>query len=243
MSGQENRCVDCLIAGVSVAGGLAELASAPWWTLVEVPAALSAIDAAAVALSGMTAWHMLHARSHLRAGDVVLVMSASSAVGSLAVQIARDAGARVIATTSTLKVDKVRALGVDVVIDYQREPVREAVLAATAGAGADVVLDHVGGASLGLGVRCAARGGRVLTCGATQPGAVSLDPWPLFAKEISVIGCIGAMRAETAELLDAVAAGRVRPVLACTYPLTEVLDAYATLRSEDRVGKVVVTVG
>jgi NADPH:quinone reductase-like Zn-dependent oxidoreductase len=242
-AGQENRCRRAPIAGVGVPGGLAEYAVAPAHTVVEVPKSLTAVDAAAVALSGMTAWHALHTRARVRAGETALVMSAGSAVGTLAVQIAKGAGAFVIATTVAAKAEQIAELGADLVIDREHESVRDAVLSATGGAGADVVVDHVGGTSLELGVRCAARGGRVVSCGATQGRAISIDVWKLFSKEIAIIGCLGATRAEIAQLFAEVAAGRVRPVLAGTYPLLEVAAAYAALRDEGRAGKVVVVIG
>lgn len=241
LAGAENRCARAAIAGITIDGGLAEFAVSPWWTLVEVPAGIDAVSAAAVALSGMTAWHMLHARANVRDGEVVLVLSAGSAVGTLAVQVARTAGGRVLATTTPGKAEALRALGADAVFDRDGD-VRSAVLEATSGAGADVVIDHVGGDSFALAVRCAARGGRVVTCGATVGTEVSIDIWKLFSKEVAILGSVGAPRAETAALLDAVAAGRIVPVIASTHTLDEYELAYAALRDTSRAGKVVVSV-
>jgi NADPH:quinone reductase-like Zn-dependent oxidoreductase len=188
----------------------------------------------------MTAWHMLHTRAGVRAGETVLVSSASSAVGTLAVQIARNAGARVLATTSAAaKVPALRALGAEEVIVGD---VRTAVLAATGGAGADVVIEHAGGRSFETSLRCAARGGRVVTCGATAGAEVTVDLWKLFAKEIAILGSVGATRRELNQLLAEVASGRVRPVIAGVFELAEVERAYAALADRERVGKVVVEI-
>jgi NADPH:quinone reductase-like Zn-dependent oxidoreductase len=241
LAGSENRCARAAIAGVTIDGGLAEFAVAPWWTLVEVPAGVDAVAAAAVALSGMTAWHILHARARVRDGEVVLVLSAGSAVGTLAVQVARNAGARVLATTTPGKAAAVRALGADAVFDCDGD-VRSAVLETTSGAGADVVIDHVGGDSFALALRCAARGGRVVTCGATVGAEAVIDIWKLFSKEVAILGSVGAPRAETAALFAEVAAGRVVPVIASTHTLDEFELAYAALRDISRTGKVVVRI-
>jgi D-arabinose 1-dehydrogenase-like Zn-dependent alcohol dehydrogenase len=240
-AGRENRCARAEIAGVTVDGGLAELAVAPWWTLVEIPHGVEAVRAAAVALSGMTAWHMLHGRANVQMGEVALVLSAGSAVGTLAVQIARNAGARVLATTTSDKASAISALGAEAVFERDGD-VRTAVLKATLGVGADVVIDHAGGESFALAVRCAARGGRVVTCGATAGSEAMIDIWKLFSKEVAILGSVGASRAETAALLAEVAAGRVVPVVSSTHKLEEFALAYAALRDMRRVGKVVVNV-
>jgi NADPH:quinone reductase-like Zn-dependent oxidoreductase len=241
--GHENLCRNAQIAGVAVDGGLAEFASVPVWTLTELPSALTWETGAAVALAGMTSWHMIHTRAATKPGETVLVLSASGAVGSLAVQVARNAGAFVIATTSTpRKQVQIAGLGARLVLDHRSGDVRAKVLEATSGAGADVVVEHVGGASLALALRCAARGARVVTCGATAGSEAVVDLWRLFSKEISLIGCVGATREETQAVLADAASGALKPVIALVVPLEDVAAAYAALADADRVGKVVVRV-
>src|SRR5690606_6202055 len=140
------------------------------------PAGLSFVDAASVPVNWITAWHMLVERARLAPGETILIQAAGSGVSSAGIQIARLLGARAIATSSTPeKLEHARALGADATIDYRREDVAARALELTDGRGVDVVFDHVGEPNFGVDIASLAKGGRLVTCGTTGGGAVSLD--------------------------------------------------------------------
>src|SRR5262249_55830764 len=142
-------------------GGYAELVTVPARNLAKIPERLSFVEAAAVPMAFTTAWRLLFSRARLAPDDTVLVLSASGGVASAALQLARYAGARTIATTAPDKVERVRELGADAVIDYANESVSKRVLELTDGDGVDVLVQTQGGETWREGLACMARFGRI----------------------------------------------------------------------------------
>jgi NADPH:quinone reductase-like Zn-dependent oxidoreductase len=238
--GQDNLCLGYGIFGETKDGGCSELAAVPASNVIALPANLDFTQAAAFPLAFMTAWHMLLARCGLRAGDDVLVHAAGSGVGSAAIQIAKLFGARVIATAgSPRKLELAKALGADHVIDYEQQDFAAEVRTLTAKRGVDIVFEHVGQKTFPGSLRSLAKGGRLVTCGATTGGKAELNLHALFFKNLSVLGSTMGSRGELHQITGLVARGLLKPVLDRTLPLSEVREAHEALEKREQFGKIV----
>jgi len=238
--GQDNLCAHYGIFGETKDGGCAELAVVSAANVIALPAGLDFAQAAAFPLAFMTAWHMLLARCGLRAGDDVLVHAAGSGVGSAAVQIAKLFGARVIATAGNArKLELARQLGADHVIDYEKQDFAAEVRTLTAKRGVDIVFEHVGEKTFPGSLRSLARGGRLVTCGATTGGKAELNLHALFFKNLSVLGSTMGSRGELHQIVGLVSRGLLKPVVDRTLPLSEVREAHEALEHREQFGKIV----
>ena len=239
-SGKDNICVQRRMLGVSLPGGYAEYVVAPVHCLLPIPSSLSYDQAAATQVAFGTSWHMLMTMGKLAAGETVLINSAGSGVGSAAVQIARLAGARVLATVgSDAKRDAVARLGADAVFNHQKQNVVEEVRKHTDGRGVDLVYEHVGGETLRQSLECVAICGRVVTCGAHSGEVVPLDIIPLFRKQLALIGCYTSTSREIETVLGLAAQGKLKPVVHKVMPLAEAREAHEVIAGRQHVGKVV----
>jgi NADPH:quinone reductase-like Zn-dependent oxidoreductase len=240
-SGRDSLCRSYGILGEMRDGTCAEAVVVPERNAIACPKGLSFEEAASVPLVFLTAWHMVVARAELRPGETILVQAAGSGVSTAAIQIARLLGAgRILATTSTAeKAERARALGADEVIDYSKEDVAARVRDLTAKAGVDVVIDHVGAATFQGSMKSLAKGGRLVTCGATSGPRAEVHLNLLFFKSLSVLGSTMGSLGEVHEVLSHVAAGRLRPVVDTVLPLSEVAEAHRRLESRDVFGKIV----
>lgn len=245
LSGHDYLCRDYGILGETQNGGCAELAVVPRANLIAKPPNLSFEEAAAYPLTFMTAWHMLVARARVRPGEIVLVSAAGSGVGSAAIQIAVLHGARVFATAgSQKKLDRAREYGAEVTINYRDNPGwSKRVHQLTGRRGVDIVIDHIGGDTFDSSLRTLARGGRLVTCGATAGGEVSLDLKRLFFKNLAVLGSTMGSKGELCRITDLMAAGRLTPMVDRALPLDQVREAHRALEAREAFGKVVVTPG
>jgi 2-desacetyl-2-hydroxyethyl bacteriochlorophyllide A dehydrogenase len=239
--GDESMCLNGLMLGVQRDGGFAEQVAVPANTLARLPDGVSFETAAGLALAGSTAMHMLTNRAQVRPGDWVLVIGGASGVGSAAIQIARALGARVISTGSTeAKRALCSKLGAEAVLDPGAKDWPAEVRKATGRRGVDLVVEHVGGAVLEQVFSCLARGGAVVTCGATAGRQVSINLWPLFVKQHRLIGSYSRNRADLEATLAWAAEGRLSAVIDTVFPLEEVPDALARLRARGVLGKLLV---
>ncbi len=241
LSGQESLCLNGRLLGVQQDGGFAEQVVVPWRALVPLPDGLDFEASAALTLAGSTAMHMLTDRVEVRPGDWVLVVGAASGVGSAAIQIARELGARVIATGSTeAKRGLGRRLGAEFVVDTGLSDWAAEVRRITEKRGVDVVIEHVGGQVLEQAFNCLARGGTAVTCGATSERQMSLNLWPFFVKQHRLIGSYGRNRADLAATLEWAAHEKLRPVIDRVFPLPETASAFTALRQRQVLGKVLI---
>ncbi|WP_131115530.1 zinc-binding dehydrogenase [Lichenihabitans psoromatis] len=239
-SGRENICENADILGVTVWGGYAEKLMVPESNLIALPDSVSFIDAAASMVPFATAWEALITTARLQAGETVLINAAGGGVGSHAVQIARLAGARVIASVGADdKIDKVMALGADAVINYRKETLVDGVQRLTSGRGVDVVLDGVGGDILKQSLKALADGGRLASIGAQGGEIVDIDMIEFFRKHITLLGCGRSTREIAATVLGLMAAGRLKAVLQGTFPLAKAADAQALMESRNFFGRIV----
>lgn len=242
LRGEESFCRNSIMLGVQRDGGFAQKVVVPARTLIRLPDAVTCESAAALGLAASTAMHMLTKRSTVRAGDWVLVMGGASGVGSAAIQIAHSFGARVISTGSTeSKRALARQLGAEFVVDSSGAAWPGEVRRITGKRGVDLVVEHVGGAVLPQVFTCLARGGTVVTCGATAGREVSLDLWPFFVKQQRLIGSYSRDNSDLKATLDWAAAGKLKPVIDATFPLDRAAEAFARLRERRMLGKLLVT--
>jgi NADPH:quinone reductase-like Zn-dependent oxidoreductase len=229
------------VLGLQSDGGYAELISVPGENVIALPDRLDFITAAAFPLTFLTAWHMLITRAGLRSGEVVLVLAGGSGVGQAAIQLARHFGARVLATAAPGKADQTRALGAEQVFDHYAGDFARDVRAATAGRGADVVIEHVGQATWDRSVRALASGGRLVTCGATTGPAATLNLQHLFARQLSLLGSYMGTFAELRAAAPLLFEGRVTPVIDEVFPLARAADAQRRLEERGQFGKIVLS--
>jgi len=243
LAGQDNKCPEFSNLGYIHNGGCAEFVRCPEVNCFPYPGNLSFEEAAAVPLVFQTAWHMLIARAELQPGEEVLVLGAGSGVGSAAIQIAKFFGCRVIATAgSDEKLTKARGLGADETIHHHKEKIRESVRKLTGKRGVDVVLEHVGTATWDDSVASLARGGRLVTCGATTGYDAKIDLRFLFSRQLSILGSYMGTKDEFATVLKLVAAGKLKPVVGRIFELAECRAAHEYLESGAQFGKVVLKV-
>ncbi len=240
VSGKDNFCRRFTMFGYGIDGGDAELVAAPEYTVIQIPDNLSFEQAAAAPLVFLTAWHMLVGRARLQPGEDVLVLAASSGVGSAAVQIARMLHCRVIATAGgEEKLAKAKELGADFVIDHYTQDISAEVKRITNRRGVDVVFEHVGVATWPKSLESLAAGGRLVTCGATTGYEASLDLRYLFNKQWSLLGSFMGSLSELHQVLKFVFRGQLRPVVDRVYPLSEARAAHERLEHKEQFGKVV----
>jgi NADPH:quinone reductase-like Zn-dependent oxidoreductase len=240
--GNDPLCRTFGIRGESADGVLAERIAVPARYLLRKPPELSFAEAAAFPLDFLTAWHMLVARAQVRPGETVLVQAGGSGVGSAAVQIARMWGAKVITTVgSAEKAGKVRQLGADHVIAYRETDFAAEVRSITGKRGVDVVIEHVGGETFERSLRVLARGGRLITCGATSGAEVSVNLRLIFFKLLSIIGSTMGSLSELHEIIKHVEAGRLRPVIDRILPFGGLAEGHRILEERQAFGKIVLS--
>jgi NADPH:quinone reductase-like Zn-dependent oxidoreductase len=239
-AGDQPLCDRVRFFGEHIDGTFATEKVVPAASVLPLPEALGVTQGAALGVAYLTAWRMVLGKAPAGPGQTVLVQGAGGGVSHAAVQIARMAGARVIATTTGAgKIAHLRALGVEV-IDYAAEDVARAVRARTDGAGADLVIDTSGARSWPASLRSAAKGGHVVTCGATTGGDPSAEIQRLFVRQLSVHGSTLGSLEEFRRLLAAAATGALAPQIDGVFPLAEVPAAFDRLEHPDRLGKVIV---
>jgi NADPH:quinone reductase-like Zn-dependent oxidoreductase len=241
LAGRDNECPRYTLFGSIIDGGDAELVAAPEYSVIPIPDDLTFEEAAAAPLVFLTAWHMLFTRANLKAGEDVLVLAASSGVGSAAIQVAKLFHCRVIATAgSEAKMDMARRLGADHVINHYTQEIATEVKRFTDRRGVDVVFEHVGAATWPASMQSLAPIGRLVTCGATTGYDAKIDLRFLFNRQQSVLGSFMGTMGELHEVLKFVFRKLVRPVIDKVYPLAEIRAAHERLENKEQFGKIVV---
>ncbi len=238
--GRDSACRSFTLFGVMVDGGYAELIKAPERNVIPIPGDLSFDEAAAVPLVFLTAWHMLMTRARLEPGEDVLVMGAGSGVGSAAIQIAKLAGARrIIAVAgSEAKLAKAMALGADSVIHHGKQSIAEEVARLTDQRGVDVIVEHVGAAVWEACFQSLATYGRLVTCGVTSGGEVSLNLESLFGRQRALLGAYMGGKGELMQALKLIGERKLQAVMDSTFPLQDARAAQAKMESRDFFGKI-----
>lgn len=239
--GETTMCRDYGGLGVKRDGGHAEYVAVEAKHAVQLPDDVSFEAAAAVPSNFGTAWRGLMTRADVGPSDDVLVLGASGGVGHGAVQIAAHAGATVYAASSSEeKAERLRDLGADHVIDYTEEAIDDAIADRTDRRGVDVVFESVGGETYEQAVRSLARGGRLVTIGATTGDADQGMLQHIFWKQLEVIGATGATMGEFQDMLGAFFGGDIEPVVDSVISLEDIPDAHKRLSEGAGFGKIIV---
>ena len=237
------------VAALLAGGGYAERVTVPPELALVVPDHLSSRDAAALPEALATAWSNFEAAG-LRPGQSVLIRGGSGGVGSVAVQVAREAyGARVLATAGgPARTARLTELGVDVALDHHGDDLVARVLDATDGRGVDVVLDVIGAAGLADNLAMLAEGGRLVVIGLQRGRRAELDLGLLLTRRLTVLGTTlrsrelkdksRIMAGVREHLWPLVADGRIRPVVHAALPLASAAEAHRLLESGAVFGKV-----
>jgi NADPH:quinone reductase-like Zn-dependent oxidoreductase len=240
LSGRDNLCRWFELMGEERPGGYAEKIVVPVQNVVPRPRAISVAEAAAVPVTFLTAWQMLTRKAQVKPGDDVLVMAAGSGVGTAAVQIAKLHGARVIATASSDdKLARARALGADDTINHATQDLVAEVRRLTQKRGVDIVFEHVGAEVWPKLILATAKGGRIVTCGATSGFDARTDLRHVFFRQLEILGSTMAPKGDLFPILDHVGAGRLKPIVDRTLPLEQARAAHELLESRAVFGKIV----
>jgi NADPH2:quinone reductase len=252
-AGVEGVRVGDRVVAIATWGGLAEKLVADASQVMRVPDGVDFATAACLPTAYGTTLHALRDRAQMRAGETLLVLGASGGVGLAAVQIGKRMGARVIAAASSAeKLETCRRHGADLLVDYAREDLKERVKALTAGAGADVVYDPVGGAFTEAALRATAWNGRLLVLGFASGDIPRVPTNLVLLKGCSIVGVFWGMammrdaargRAQIEELLDWAREGSLRPHVHAKFPLARALDALREVEQRRVQGKAVVVMG
>jgi len=188
----------------------------------------------------VTAWHMLVTRANVQPGEDVLVHAAGSGVGSIAIQIAKMRGARVITTASSdEKLAKARELGADQTINYSRDDWPKEVRRLTERRGVDVVVEHTGAATWPGSISSLKNNGRLVTCGATSGFDARMDLRQVFYRHLTLLGSFMGSKAELLEAMKFVVQGKIRAVVDRVLPLSEARQAHELMENRGQFGKIV----
>jgi NADPH2:quinone reductase len=238
-----------LVAG----GGYAQYCIAQDAQAIAVPQALSMTEAGAIPETLMTVWHNVFERGALQPGETLLVHGGSSGIGTMAIQLAKAFGSKVIVTVgSQHKADACLKLGADRAINYKTEDFVAEVKAATSGAGANVLLDMVGGDYIERNYDAAAIDGRVVQIAFLGGPKATVNFAKLMVKRLHHTGSTlrprsnvdkaAMVRAIEAKVMPLLREGRVKPLMDSTFPLQKAADAHRRMESGEHIGKIVLTV-
>jgi len=229
------------ILGEHISGGCAEYVCVPVDNVHRRPEGLTASQAAAPLLAGLTAYRMLVTRAGIQKGDNVLVMGSGGGVNSLSIQIAKHFGAEVhVVAGGAKKKSKAEDLGASFVVDYKaNEDWHKELFPVIGRKGYDIVVDNVGKPTWSRSIKLAGIGGRIVTVGNTKGPIAETDIRYLFAKQLSILGSTMGSHAEFTELIKLIGSGAIKPVIDCELPLSEGVRGHEILEEGTMFGKVV----
>jgi NADPH2:quinone reductase len=229
-------------------GGYAQKALSPKAMCVDIPDGVSDEQAIAMLVQGTTAWHILKTMAHVKPGESVVVQAGAGGVGTLAIQLAKMWGAKVIAVTSTeAKNELAKSLGADATVDANSADLAAAMIAANGGKRVDIVLEMVGGKTFDSSLEVLAPFGRLITFGmASRTAPTAIHPGVLMGGTKTVAGfwlshCFGKkelMGDVLSELFALISSGALKPVIGATYGLSEAKLAHQAMLARQTTGKV-----
>lgn len=237
-TGDEHGLLKARFMGSERDGGFAEYTAVPANNAHVINSALSDAELATFPTAYVTAEHMLN-RARLKSGEIILVTGASGGVGSGLVQLAHIRGARVVAIVASGKEEKLRQLGAEFVVARETEKLYEAIAEAIGGQSIDVVADVVGGSLFAIWLRLLRQQGRYVTAGAIAGPTVTLDLRTVYLKHLEIIGSTLGTHQEFADLVRYIESGKLKPLLAKTYPLAEIKQAQSDFKGKQFFGKLV----
>jgi alcohol dehydrogenase len=238
------------LMGETVHGGLAELCRARAHQLIRIPDGVSFADAAALPVAYGTALRMMTTNGHVAAGERVLILGASGGVGVCCLQLAKLAGAEVIACAGTDgKAERLRELGADKTINYVTHDFQDETYklygkptrrGGGTGRGVDVVVNYTGGETWVKSLKVLKVGGRLLTCGATAGFDPKEDIRFIWTFELKILGSNGWMRSDIDTLLKLVQEGKLKVLIDKTFKLEQAREALRVIEDREVFGKIVV---
>lgn len=241
--GENSLCLNWQLIGENRAGTFAQAVVVPEVNLRPIPQRLSFEEAAAFPLVFLTAWRMVVSKARLQPGETVLILGIGGGVALAALQIARMIGARVFVTSgSDEKLARAKGLGAEVLINHREKDFSREVWSITAKRGVDVVVDDVGAATWDRSMRSLARGGRLVTCGATSGPKPDEDLRRIFARQITIYGSTMGTREDWDALNHHLASGELTPVVDRTFPLEQAAAAQEMMARGEQFGKLVLTI-
>ena len=230
------------------AGGYAQLAAVNPRAMIEIPVGVTDQQALCMLVQGSTAWHILKTVGHVKTGETVVIHAAAGGVGTIAIQLAKLWGAKVIAVSSSPeKAALTKELGADVTIDAGVIDLAAAMLAANEGKKVDLILEMVGGKTFDASLEVLAPFGRLITYGmASRTPPSSINPALLMGGSKTITGfwlshCFGKrelMNDVIAELFQLVVDGKLRPIIGATFPLSKAADAHRAMLARQTIGKI-----
>ena len=231
------------VVGEHMDGTHAELVAVPESNVYPIPDELSFEEAAAFPLVFETVYRMLVTRAGLHVGEWVLVWGAGSGIGTAAIVLARALGAHVVATSSSdAKLELARGLGAEAVVNHKTGDVLEAVREATGGAGADVVVEHVGEATWQTSLQAVRSHGRIAVCGATSGPNPKAALHRVWWKQLTILGSTMGTKEDFEGAFELVKSGKAKPVVDSVYPLAEARAAHERMESGEHFGKIVLSI-
>jgi NADPH:quinone reductase-like Zn-dependent oxidoreductase len=241
--GEHSLCDRWEMLGEHRDGTFAQAVVLPEVNLRPIPEALSFEEAAAFPLVFVTAWRMLMTKARVMPGETVLILGIGGGVALAALQIAKQAGARVFVTSSSAeKLKRAQGLGADVLIDHQETDFSREVWGITKKRGVDVIVDNVGAATWDRSIRALARGGRLVTCGATSGPKPDEDIRRLFVKQVTIYGSTMGTRHDWEQVTRLLAAKTLKPIVDRVLPLEQAAEAQALMESQAQFGKIVLSI-
>jgi len=241
LTGRETICADFKgYVGIHTPGAYAEYTTIPAVNLVKIPESISFPDGSVLANAIGTPYHALTKRARLQPGERIIVTGAGGGVGSHAIQLAKMMGAFVMAVDiGEEKLSLARELGADVVFDGSKGDFSETAREWTNSEGVEVVLELVGTKTFDSSIRSLSRGGRMVIVGSHTGTELKASPQAMIANEWEILGSRNVTKRELAEVVNLVAAGKVKPIVTGTYPLEEAETLHQKLRKQEVVGRVV----
>jgi NADPH:quinone reductase-like Zn-dependent oxidoreductase len=243
LTGRDFMCVRIRVLGERVEGTYAQFVSLPAQNCFPVPTGFSFEEAAAFPLVFITLWRMLITNAQLKPGETLLIIGIGGGVASAAMQVAKKIGARVIVTSgSDKKLARAQLFGADHGINHRQKDFALEITSLTARRGVDVVLDCVAGDVWQKSLAALARGGRLVTCGATAGGQPEDDLAAIISKQLKIYGSTLGSREEFRQLLSFMTTADIKPIVGRIFPLEEGAAAQRYLEEGKQFGKVVLQI-
>jgi NADPH:quinone reductase-like Zn-dependent oxidoreductase len=241
--GEQSECVSFTIVGMGRQGTFAEYVTVPSGNVYRKPVHLSFDEAAALPLVYVTAWRMLMAKAGLKPGQTLLIHGIGGGVAMAALQLAKLAGAVVIATSSSdEKLKRAEQSGADHRINYKTSDVASAVRDITGGRGVDVVLETVGAATWPIDFACVRRGGKIVICGVTGGPGAETNLQALYWNQVTIMGSTMGSNDDFRGMLSTVSAAKLEPVIDSVFPFDRFREAISRMEQGAQFGKIVLKI-